>query len=93
MTKQSKAAETRTPSREPIEVDLLKFPADGVFDGPGVSVTSTCRSRKSGNHKGARHEIVYMPWIRHFQVTYYPPTGESQRVYVHESLPSYWVPL
>lgn len=91
------AAEAPTPrapkaaAEKAIAVALLKFPHDALCDVPGAVTASTVRHRDA--HKQSRHTVDYLPSRRHFLVTYYPHTGDPTRAYVHETKPSYWLPL
>lgn len=79
-----------TPSkdtREPVRVRMVKF--QSPQDGPGLSVASSCTSSEQSNK--SRHTIVWMPWLRHFKITFQPPGNEpSISGFIHETRVAYW---
>jgi hypothetical protein len=87
----SNKPETASPyqAREPIRVRVLRFREP--MDAPGLSVASSCTAQDPSN--GKRHGILYLPWLRHFELTFHPGGGEKPRVsFVHESMVRSWEP-
>lgn len=88
----------RKPDRRPIPVAILKFPSDRLAELPGASQASAVISRGApGTERGknSRHELEYLPWMRHFRVAYHPsdPEQTTKVVYVHETQVQCWYPM
>lgn len=67
--------------RQPIPVRVLTFPRP--TDLPGKSGASSVTA--STDSVANRWELAFLPWLRSYRVTYYPP-GEGPRVkYIPES--------
>ena len=93
-------SQQRKPDRRPIAVAMLKFPADRLADLPGASQASAVVAKgapKALTERGrnSRHTIEYLPWMRHFRVTYTPSDIEQapKMVYVHEVQVQHWYPM
>lgn len=77
-------------AREPIRVRVLRFREP--MDAPGLSVASSCSAADPTN--GKRHSILYLPWLRHFELTFHPGGGEKDRVaFVSEGMVKSWEPI
>lgn len=68
----------------------LLFPGNEPIQIPGKQVASSVTSRK--HNRAHRHEIVYMPSIRHFRTVYFDESREMV-AYIHESRVMSWTPL
>lgn len=61
---------------EPIPVAVLRF--ESPMDACGLSVASSCSSRTA--KKESRHEVVFLPWLDHFEVRFFTPGEDAPRV-------------
>ena len=77
--------------REPIAVRVVAFVSPQ--DGPGLNVASSCTARKSGEDNRNGHEIVYLPWMRHFRLDYCEVGKPKKTAFVHEQRVQWWEPL
>ena len=69
---------------EPIPVRVVRYVIP--MDGPGQSVASSCSA-------GPKFAIGFCPWLRHFEITFKPPSEPPQVWYVHETHIKSWEPL
>lgn len=76
-------------TREPIRVRVLRFREP--MDAPGLSVASSCSAKDPAG--GTRHSILYIPWMRHFELTFHPGGDEKPRVaFIWEGAVKSWEP-
>ena len=74
--------------RVEIAVSILKLVAP--TDIPGNDSTSSVKAGGKLNER--RWEIAYLPWMRHFKVSYFMPnqTEATKVMHIHETRVSIW---
>lgn len=62
------------------------------MDAVGLSVASSASTRDPSSSR--RHVIEFLPWLRHFRLTFYPG-GEATPLigFIHETQVKSWEPI
>jgi hypothetical protein len=78
---------------EAMAVRVIQFDATKPIGLPGKFATSLTAAGPDAATNREHHTIWYLPWMRHFQVTYNKPGEKPRTVFVHESYVVQWEPV
>lgn len=85
-------SDEKKPRGNEIQVRRMRFACP--MDVPGKSVTEGLEAFPVDPKRPniARHEIVFLPHLRHHLITFHSPERQPESAYVHERHVLTWVP-